>query len=90
MSVASQKTRIIVSLALVNGTNAPVYALLYWEASILSCHGSSCSCSNVSLEKPTPTSKSVSFLFLGAELKKMGNSNDSSFIRMSIPHNRSL
>jgi hypothetical protein len=27
---------------------------------------------------------------LGAELKKMGNSNDSSFIRMSIPHNRSL
>ena len=26
----------------------------------------------------------------GAELIKMGNSNDSSFIRMSIPHNRSL
>jgi hypothetical protein len=26
----------------------------------------------------------------GAELQKMGNSNDFSFIRMSIPHNRSL
>ena len=32
----------------------------------------------------------LSFLFSGAELKKMGNSNDSSFIIMSIPHNRSL
>jgi hypothetical protein len=29
----------------------------------------------VSLEKPTPTSRSVSFLFSGAELKKM-DSND--------------
>ena len=26
----------------------------------------------LSLEKPTPTSRSVSLLFLGAELKKMG------------------
>jgi hypothetical protein len=32
----------------------------------------------------------LSFTSEGAELQKMVNSNDSSFIRMSIPHNRSL
>jgi hypothetical protein len=32
----------------------------------------------------------ISLTSLGAELKKMRNSNDSSFIKMSIPHNRSL
>jgi len=44
----------------------------------------------VSLVEPTTTKIQVSLSLLGAELKKMGNSNDSSFIRMSIPHNRSL
>jgi hypothetical protein len=38
----------------------------------------------------TNDDQNPSLPFLGAELKKMGNSNDSSFIRMSILHNRSL
>jgi hypothetical protein len=38
----------------------------------------------------TNDDQNPSLPFLGAELKKKGNSNDSSFIRMSIPHNRSL
>ena len=46
----------------------------YKATSILFCHGmKECSC--FSLEKPTMTSRSVSFLFSGAELQKM-DSND--------------
>src|SRR5579859_5115924 len=83
--VAPQKTRRIVSLAKVKsmGQTRKFVRYIKWQLAF-------CFVMEVrvrvricfSLETPTPTSGSVSFLFLGAELKKMGNSNDFSFRRV--------